>query len=86
MEGFFEKNNPNATSDINDNRLGTNLNLGVKNQSDSDVMSDSNFDEELYKKKRYVPVSLVLETETEYHDTFKQILLALFDMIRVPPE
>lgn len=49
-------------------------------------MSDLNFDEELYKKKRYVPVSLVLETETEYHDTFKQILLALFDMIRVPLE
>jgi hypothetical protein len=36
-----------------------------------DVMSDSNFDEELYRKKRYVPVSLVLSTETEFHDTFR---------------
>jgi hypothetical protein len=48
--------------------------------------SESNFDEDLYKKKRYVPVALVLETETEYHDAFRQILLALFDLIRVPPE
>jgi hypothetical protein len=29
---------------------------------------------------------MVLETETEYHDAFKQIMLALFDLIRVPPE
>ena len=31
-------------------------------------------------------MALVLETETEYHDVFKQIMLALFDLIRVPPE
>lgn len=29
---------------------------------------------------------MVLETETEYHDVFKQIMLAMFDLIRVPPE
>ena len=48
--------------------------------------SNSNIDDELYKKKKYVPVALVLSTETEYHDFFRQILLAMFDMIRVPPE
>lgn len=31
-----------------------------------------------------MPVALVLETETEYHDTFRQILLGLFDLIRIP--
>jgi hypothetical protein len=31
-------------------------------------------------------VAMILESETEYHDVFKQILLALFDLIRVPPE
>lgn len=40
--------------------------------------------EKLYQKKRYVPVALCLETETEYHDVFRKILLALFDEIRVP--
>lgn len=39
-----------------------------------------------YSDKRYVPVALVLETETEYHDVFRQIMLALFDLIRVPCE
>jgi hypothetical protein len=29
---------------------------------------------------------LVLVTECEYHDVFKQIILALFDMLRVLPE
>ncbi len=29
---------------------------------------------------------MVIETETEYHDMFKQIMLALFDLIRVPPD
>ena len=45
-----------------------------------------NIDEELFKKKRYVPVAMVLETDTEYHDLFRKILLAFFDLIRVPPE
>ena len=51
-------------------------------------MSDSNYnlDEELYKKKNYIPVALVMLTATEYHDFFRQIMLAMFDMIRVPPE
>jgi hypothetical protein len=31
-------------------------------------------------------VALVLVTECEYHDTFRQIILALFDMLRVLPE
>ena len=31
-----------------------------------------------------MPVALCLETETEYHDVFRKILLALFDEIRVP--
>jgi hypothetical protein len=31
-----------------------------------------------------VPVALCLSTETEFHDIFRQILLALFDMIRIP--
>ena len=43
-------------------------------------------DDELYKKKKYVPVALVIATETEYHDFFRQVILAMFDMIRVPPE
>ena len=30
-----------------------------------------NLDEDLYKQKRYVPVAMVLETETEYHDLFR---------------
>lgn len=29
---------------------------------------------------------MVLVTECEYHDTFRQIILALFDMLRVLPE
>jgi len=33
-----------------------------------------------------VPVALVLETLTEFHDFFREVLLALFDLIRVPPE
>ena len=40
--------------------------------------------QELSENKRYVPVALCLETETEYHDTFRQIMLALFDLIRIP--
>lgn len=48
--------------------------------------SEAYIDEDLFNKKRYVPVALVIETETEYHDIFRQVLLALFDMIRVPPE
>lgn len=40
--------------------------------------------QELMKKKFYVPVAIVLETETEFHDTFRLILLSLFEMIRVP--
>lgn len=40
----------------------------------------------MFKKKWYVPVAMVIETDTEYHDFFRQVLLALFDMIRVPPE
>ncbi len=48
--------------------------------------NESIFDEDLYKKKKYVPVALVLSTETEYHDFFRQVMLALFDMIRCPPE
>ena len=36
------------------------------------------------EKKRYVPVALCLETETEFHDVFKQIMLSLFDLIRIP--
>ena len=40
--------------------------------------------EQLYERKRYVPVALCLETETEYHDVFRKILLTLFDEIRVP--
>jgi len=43
-------------------------------------------DEDMFKKKWYVPVAMVIETDTEYHDFFRQVLLALFDMIRVPPE
>ncbi len=39
---------------------------------------------QLYKSKRYVPVAMCLETETEYHDIFRKILLALFESIRVP--
>jgi hypothetical protein len=46
----------------------------------------NNIDRELYKRKRYIPVALVLVTECEYHDVFKQIILALFDMLRVLPE
>jgi len=53
-----------------------------------DAVSDSNYnlDEELYKKKKYIPVALVMLTATEYHDFFRHIMLAMFDMIRVPPE
>lgn len=36
------------------------------------------------ENKRYVPVALCLETETEYHDTFRQIMLSIFDLIREP--
>ena len=46
--------------------------------------NEVNHFKKLYEKKRYVPVALVLETETEYHDVFRQILLSLFDLIRVP--
>jgi hypothetical protein len=28
-------------------------------------------DEELFKKKWYVPVAMVIETETEFHDFFR---------------
>jgi len=35
-------------------------------------------------KKRYIPVAFCIETETEYHDVFREILLSLFEMIRVP--
>ncbi len=59
---------------------------GVTTYNENDQKSESNFDEDLYKKKRYVPVALVLSTETEYHDFFKQLMLAMFDLIRVPPE
>ena len=39
---------------------------------------------ELSENKRYVPVALCLETETEYHDSFRHIMLSLFDLIRIP--
>ncbi len=29
-------------------------------------------------------MAICLETETEYHDIFRQLLLSLFDLIRVP--
>lgn len=32
--------------------------------------NDAEF-KQLYEKKRYVPVALVLETETEHHDVFR---------------
>jgi hypothetical protein len=38
----------------------------------------------LMSKKKYIPVAFCMETETEFHDVFKEILLALFEMIRVP--
>ena len=38
----------------------------------------------MLNKKKYIPVAFCIETETEFHDVFKDILLALFEMIRVP--
>ncbi|CDW84178.1 UNKNOWN [Stylonychia lemnae] len=52
--------------------------------SNNILFSDDDQQYQLMEKKRYVPVALCLETETEYHDVFKQIMLALFDLIRIP--
>ena len=55
----------------------------------SDSLAESvpaTINRELYKSKKYIPVALVLITECEYHDTFREILLALFDMLRVLPD
>ena len=41
---------------------------------------------ELYNQKRYVPVAFCLQTETEYHDMFREILISLFESIRVPKQ
>ena len=35
-------------------------------------------------RKKYIPVAFCIETETEFHDVFREILLNLFEMIRVP--
>jgi hypothetical protein len=32
----------------------------------------------------YVPVAICLETDTEFHDVFRRLLLSLFEKIRVP--
>lgn len=58
----------------------------VADDAQSDSTSVAPLNQELFQKKRYVPVAMVMETETEYHDFFKQLMLALFDLIRVPPE
>ena len=38
----------------------------------------------MISKKKYIPVAFCIETETEFHDIFREILLTLFEMIRVP--
>jgi hypothetical protein len=50
----------------------------------NDQTSEDGHLRRLYESKRYVPVALCISTETEFHDIFRQILLSLFDMIRVP--
>jgi hypothetical protein len=47
--------------------------FGLTTEQLEDPISDSNsnLDDELYKKKKYVPVALVVATETEYHDFFR---------------
>lgn len=37
-------------------------------------------------KKRYVPVAFCIDSATEHHDIFKQILIALYEMIRAPED
>jgi hypothetical protein len=38
----------------------------------------------MLSRKKYIPVAFCIETETEFHDTFREILLHLFEMIRQP--
>jgi hypothetical protein len=38
----------------------------------------------MLNRKKYIPVAFCIETETEFHDAFREILLHLFEMIRVP--
>lgn len=38
----------------------------------------------MLNRKKYIPVAFCIETETEFHDVFRDILLSLFEMIRVP--
>ena len=41
---------------------------------------------DLYNEKRYVPVAFCLQTETEYHDMFREILISLFESVRHPDQ
>ena len=50
----------------------------------SEVEDETEELQKLLNNKKFVPVALVLESATEHHDIFKQLLLQLFNLIREP--
>lgn len=37
--------------------------------------------EEMKAEKYYIPVAYIIQTETEYHDVFRDILLSLIEVL-----
>lgn len=55
----------------------------MTNSSDETPLDEST-DNKLRGQKAYVPVSLVICSEIESHDIFRDILIEMFDSIRAP--
>lgn len=56
----------------------------MTNSSDEQGLEESISDVKLKNQKAYVPVALVICTEIENHDIFRDILIEMFDSIREP--
>ena len=54
------------------------------NGSDKSSGSNTSFSDRGESNRTWVPVSIVIQTECEHHDIFREILISLFELIRVP--
>ena len=80
MENFFQQIKTDGVTRTN-HKIDERDNVFLDEAPNFDVNSNHSSSEkspmgvginrELYKKKRYIPVALVLVTECEYHDSFR---------------